>query len=107
MLEDSGKQTGKPRIWHKTEIETDGSVIGGTDKFSVLPGDFVLPSDESLQKPLVVNFESLDLFAEIDSVQTSIEEETPTPLTGATDSTKIQTYSAMAKFIVEADREKK
>jgi hypothetical protein len=81
-------------------------VIGGTDKSSVLPGDFVLPSDESLQKPLAVNLESLDLFAEIDSVQTSVEE-TPTPLTDVTDSPKIQTYSAMLKFIVETDGEEK
>jgi hypothetical protein len=94
----------KPRIWHKTAIETAGNVIGGADASSVLPGDFVLPSDESLQKALVVNFVSLDFFAAVESVHTSVGE-TETPLTGVTDSPNIQTYSAKMKFTVEADGE--
>lgn len=81
-------------------------MIGGADASSVLPGDFVLPSDESVQKPLAVTFESLDLFASADSVHTSVEE--TTPLTGVSDdSPRIQTYSAMLRFVVEAEGEEK
>ncbi|TVY89343.1 hypothetical protein LAWI1_G004745 [Lachnellula willkommii] len=100
----SDKQTGKPRIWHKKEIETHGNLIGGTDPSSVLPGDFVFPSDESLQQPLAVSLECLRLIPTIDSVQTSADE-TPTPLT--MDSPRIQTYSAMINFIIKVDGEEK
>lgn len=101
---DSDKQTGRPRIWHKKDIETHGSLIGGTDASSVLPGDFVFPSDESLQQPLAVNLECLRLIPITDSVQTSADE-TPTPLT--TDSPRIRTYSAMINFIIKVDGEEK
>lgn len=94
----------KPRIWHKTAIETAGNVIGGADASSVLPGDFVLPSDEPLEKPLVVSFVSIDFFAAVGSVHSSVGE-TATPLTGVTDSPNIQAYSAKLKFKVEADGE--
>lgn len=98
----SDKRTGEPRIRHKTVVEKHGSVTGGADTSSVLPGDFVLPSDESLQKHLAVTFESLDLFATSDPPHIS-GRDTPTPLTDATDSPKIQTYSAMIKFTIEID----
>ncbi|TVY45019.1 hypothetical protein LSUB1_G000745 [Lachnellula subtilissima] len=106
LQDDPDKQTGKPRIWCKKEIEAHGNLIGGTDPSSVLPGDFVLPSDESLQQPLAVNLECLHLLPIVDSVRTSIDE-TPTPLTGNTDSPRIQTYSAMINFVIEVDGEKK
>ncbi|TVY49935.1 hypothetical protein LOCC1_G000505 [Lachnellula occidentalis] len=106
LHDDADKQTAKARIWHKKEIETHGNLIGGTDASSILPGDFVFPSDESLQPPLAVNLECLQLIPVADSVQTSTDE-TPTPLTGNTDSPGIQTYSAMINFIIHGGKEAK
>ncbi|TVY83148.1 hypothetical protein LSUE1_G002654 [Lachnellula suecica] len=100
----SDQQADKPRIWHKSAIETNGNVIGGADPSTVLPGDFVLPSNESVQQPLVVNFESLDLFAAADSVRTSMEE-TATPSTSFSRLPKLVTYSAMMKFTIKVDGE--
>ncbi|KAF4630195.1 hypothetical protein G7Y89_g7946 [Cudoniella acicularis] len=103
---DPDTQGGKPRIWHKTLIETDGNVIGGADISSVLPGDFVIPSDESFQKPFSIVFESLDLFSAVDSDTSSVQE-TPTPLTEPTNSSRIQTYSAMMRFMIESSEAKR
>ncbi|KAH8684296.1 hypothetical protein BGZ60DRAFT_523518 [Tricladium varicosporioides] len=103
---DTDKQGGKPRIWHKTQIETDGNVIGGADASSVLPGDFVIPSDESYQKPFTVTLESLDLFSAVDEDSNSTQE-TPTPNTEVTDVFKIQTYSAMMRFMIDSDKDTK
>jgi hypothetical protein len=97
----------KPRIWHKTAIEHDGNVIGGADASSVLPGDFILPSDESAQRPLSVKLESLDLFAAVDSVNDTPLQENPTPLTDNSEPPSIRTYSAMMRFSVDSDGEEK
>lgn len=103
---ESGKDF-KPRIFHKSVIEQGGHVIGGADTSSVLPGDFVLPSDEFSQKPLLVKLESLDLFLAKDSGQTTPTKETSTPLSGTSELSPILTYSAMMRFSVDADGEEK
>jgi hypothetical protein len=96
----------KPRIWHKSAIEHDGNVIGGADSSSVLPGDFILPSEETTQtQALAIKLESLDLFAAIDSVHTTPTKGAQTPLTDVSETSKIQTYSAMMRFSVDAERE--
>ena len=97
----------KARIWHKGAIERDGHVIGGADSSSVLPGDFILPSDESPQHPLLIKLESLDLFAATDSVHTTPTKDTQTPLTDISEPPRIRTYSAMMRFSVDADGEEK
>lgn len=106
---DPDKKGPKPRLWQKASIERDGNVIGGADISSVLPGDFVLPSDESIQEPMSVRLESLDLFALVDSVHdTPTEEQQTTPFTEASDVPTIRTYSAAMRFMVEiAGQEKK
>ncbi|CZR51615.1 uncharacterized protein PAC_01492 [Phialocephala subalpina] len=106
IQDDPDKKGPKPRLWQKQAVERDGDVIGGADISSVLPGDFVLPSDESVQQPLSVILESLDLDL-IDSVRDSPTEEDPTPLTDASDMPAIRTYSASMRFMVEIDGEKK
>ena len=100
-----GDKEAKPRIWYKTAIERDGHVIGGADSSSVLPGDFVLPSDESSQQPLSIKLESLDLFAAAASVHDTPTKETPTPLSDMSEPPEIGTYSAMMRFSVDADGE--
>ena len=85
-------------------MEHDGHVTGGADPSSVLPGDFILPSDDSVQGTLHVNFESLDLFASMDSVPPATPiEEPPTPLSNSTDESIIHSYSARMRFSVEVD----
>lgn len=97
----------KPRIWHKKDIERDGNVIGGADPSSVLPGDFIILSNETSQRGVSVKLESLDVFAAADSVHTTPDatptNETPTPLTNVSGVPKIQTYSAMMRFSMDSD----
>jgi hypothetical protein len=81
-------------------------VLGGADPSSVLPGDFILPSDLSTQPPLSITFESLDLFSTAESVRSSFAE--PTPLSDAdSEAANIQTYSAMMRFTSLAEGEAK
>ncbi|KAK6599809.1 hypothetical protein H4I95_08684 [Botrytis cinerea] len=67
-----------PRILQKADVERDGSVIGGADPLSILPGDFVAVYDPPTLHPPSITFESLDLFA-VDSDETTPTEEEPTP----------------------------
>ncbi|KAE9379993.1 hypothetical protein N431DRAFT_325234 [Stipitochalara longipes BDJ] len=105
--DDSTKKSSKPRLWHKTAIENDGSVLGGADMSSVLPGDFILPSDTSHQAPLSITFNSLDLFSTAESVHSGSVDE-PSPLSDdMSEMPKIQTYSAMMRFTSIAEGEEK
>ena len=105
FIRTDGDKEAKPRIWHKTAIERDGHIIGGADSSSVLPGDFVLPLDESSQQPLLIKLESLDLFAAAESVHDTPTKETPTPLSDMSEPPEIRTYSAMMRFSVDTDGE--
>lgn len=84
------------------EIERDGHVIGGADSSSVLPGDFVLPSEEpSISEALSVNLTSLDLAVTDDSNSVI---GTPTDIDNRP---SIMTYSAMMRFSIDTDGEDK
>jgi hypothetical protein len=107
LLLDSTKKSSKPRLWHKAVIEHDGSVVGGADTSSVLPGDFIFPSDASHQAALSITFESLDLFSTAESVHSGSLDE-PSPLSEAdSDTANIQTYSAMMRFTSVAEGEER
>lgn len=85
-------------------------MIGGADSSSVLPGDFIQPSDEFTQIPISVTFESLDLFAADDSLEPTPSDDSVTLSTNRTETTdlpSIQKYSGMMRFSVELDGEDK
>ncbi|KAG4033822.1 hypothetical protein MFRU_004g03250 [Monilinia fructicola] len=102
--EDATRET--PRILHKTVIERDGSVIGGADPSSILPGDFVAVYDPPTPNPPTIIFESLDLFA-VDSDEITPTEEEPIPQTDTTTAPSIKTYSAMMRFLMDLDGDEK
>ncbi|APA11589.1 hypothetical protein sscle_08g063590 [Sclerotinia sclerotiorum 1980 UF-70] len=95
-----------PRILQKTVIERDGSVIGGADPSSILPGDFVAVYDAPVLHPPSIIFESLDLFA-VDSDEMTPTEEEPTSETDVTTAPSIKTYSAMMRFLMDLDGDEK
>ncbi|RDW79946.1 hypothetical protein BP6252_04584 [Coleophoma cylindrospora] len=96
---------GKPRIWEKIAVERDGNVIGDSDSSSVLPGDFVIPSDKPAKLPLIT-LESLDFFAAVDSgLNTPTHEYTP--YMEMSEASQIKTYSAMVRFSVAFGEEVK
>lgn len=108
IMIDVDPKTGRSRLWQKAAIEHDGNVIGGADASSVLPGDFLVPSDESIQEPLTVSFASLDLFSDDDSSEPTPGEDSSTMQTEHTETTQsIQTYSGMMRFFVKVDGEEK
>ncbi|KAG4428657.1 hypothetical protein IFR05_015863, partial [Cadophora sp. M221] len=105
---DSSQKSIKPRLWQKQAVEHDGHLIGGADFSSVLPGDFILPSDEASQVAISVTFDSLDLFAATESGHETPTEENQTPLSDLSLALTIKTYSAMMRFtIVSSGEEKK
>lgn len=107
-LQDSSQKSTKPRLWQKQAVEHDGHLIGGADFSSVLPGDFILPSDEASQVAISVKFESLDLFAAAESGHETPTEDNQTPHSDLSLAPTIKTYSAMLRFtVVSAGEEKK
>ncbi|TDZ51700.1 hypothetical protein CTRI78_v007447 [Colletotrichum trifolii] len=99
------KKTGRQaRLWGKTHIERESCVLGDADPNSVLPADFIIPSENNYAEPLPsLNIEllSLNLFAPIDSVRTTPTEETVfTPLSDMTRASDIHTYPASVSFSV-------
>ena len=106
-IPDPSQKAGKPRLWQKQNVEHDGHVIGGADFSSVLPGDFILPSDEASQTAISVTFDSLDLFAAADSGQETPTEDHTTPLSEVSMAPTIKTYSAMMRFTIVATGEEK
>ncbi|KAI9647762.1 hypothetical protein NHQ30_004150 [Ciborinia camelliae] len=103
-MTDATKET--PRILQKTVIERGGSVIGGADPSSILPGDFAKVYDTPTLNPPSITFESLDLFA-VDSDDTTPTEEDPAPEIEITTAPSIKTYSAMMRFIMDLDGDDK
>ncbi|KAH9224975.1 hypothetical protein DL95DRAFT_517115 [Leptodontidium sp. 2 PMI_412] len=107
-LQDSSQKSTKPRLWQKQAVEHDGHLIGGADFSSVLPGDFILPSDEASQVAISVKFDSLDLFAAAESGLETPTEDNQTPHSDLSLAPTIKTYSAMMRFtVVSAGEEKK
>lgn len=95
-----------PRILQKTVIERGGSIIGGADPSSILPGDFIAVYDALILNAPTITFESLDLFA-VDSDETTPTEEKPTPQSDTTTAPSIRTYSAMMRFLMDLDGDDK
>lgn len=88
-------------MWQKATIEHDGHVIGGADYLSVLPGDFVVPSETTTQPPITIKLGSLELFAEdSSSTRTPAGSTNETSLTEIAELRSIQTYSAMLRFTI-------
>lgn len=106
MVTETSDSNEKPRIWEKADIEHDGHIIGGADASSVLPGDFIIPSDRPASQPFSITLESLDLFAAVDSVPTTPMREVQTPFSGVSEAPQIHTYSAMMRFSVEGETNK-
>ena len=80
-------------------------MIGGADVSSILPGDFVLPSEEpTMSETLFVNLTSLDLAVTDDSYSMT---GTPASATDIDYAPQIMTYSAMMRFSIDADGEDK
>jgi hypothetical protein len=75
----------------------------------VLPADFIIPYENIYAQPpptLWIDFESLNLYAPVDSVHTTPTEETATPFSASTETTKapeIRTYPAALDFKVNSE----
>lgn len=93
----------KPRLWRKNEVEKDGHIIGGAEISSVLPGDFVLPSDGSMNSAMSVRLESLDLFNFESTVPPTTDEKPTSPFSQLSFAPVMKTYSAMMRFTIETD----
>ncbi|KAL3418816.1 hypothetical protein PVAG01_09037 [Phlyctema vagabunda] len=103
----TGDTVKNARIWQKGKIERDGNVIGDSDESSTLPGDFLIPYDKNSQESLSIALESLDFFAAADSGHTTPILERPTPLSGVSEAPEISTYSAMMRFSLASDSERR
>ncbi|PBP28268.1 hypothetical protein BUE80_DR000807 [Diplocarpon rosae] len=101
------RRASKPRLWQKQAIERDGHITGGAELSSVLPGDFILPADESSLDAIAVTLESLDLFEATESGQNTPTDEEPTPISQISLAPSIKTYSAMMKFAIKASGEER
>ncbi|KAM0283486.1 hypothetical protein ACHAQH_002437 [Verticillium albo-atrum] len=104
-IPDDIKNTGKKaRLWGKTYIERQSSVLGDTDPSSVLPADFIIPSESGYSEPppaMTVELRSLDLFAPVDSVSTTpTESEMATPFSENGIAPRLHTYPSSIAFSV-------
>ncbi|KAI9056250.1 hypothetical protein LZ554_001177 [Drepanopeziza brunnea f. sp. 'monogermtubi'] len=97
----SNEEQNNPRLWQKQAVEHDSHVVKGAEELSgVLPGDFVIPSDEPTDIDICVHLESLDMFEAKDSILSTPTEEEPTPFSRLSLAPSIKTYSAMMRFMV-------
>ena len=95
----------KPRIYRKNAIEDDSSVTGDADPTSVLLSDFVLPSDESTQRALSINLDSLSLSKVKDS-GLNMPGQGPTATLGDLDqAAPIHTWAAVMNYTLDTERE--
>lgn len=98
------KKTGKSaRIWGKLAVERESSVLGGSDRDSVLPADFIIPFENNYSTPpptISVDFKSLNLIESMDSVQTTPTHEVATPLSYETATPEIKNYTPSITFNV-------
>ena len=101
LLEDAEHINMKARLWFKTAIERESTVLGDADPSMVLPADFIIPYENIYAEPpptLYIDFKTLSLSAPVDSVQTTPTIETPTPFSGASRMPEIQNYPAALSF---------
>ncbi|CRK39866.1 hypothetical protein BN1708_016753, partial [Verticillium longisporum] len=99
------KNTGKKaRLWGKTYIERQSSVLGDTDPSSVLPADFIIPSESGYSEPppaMTVELRSLNLYAPVDSVSTTpTESDMVTPFSENGTPPRLHTYPSSITFSV-------
>ncbi|RKF63655.1 putative helicase-like protein [Golovinomyces cichoracearum] len=106
---DQVKKARKTRIWPKILLEKHGNVIAGTDSSSVLISDFVLPSDESIFPPIIVQFLFLDMLSTDNSAVLKSGRDTDFLNTNKneTKENKIPNFLSTARFSIEAAGEKK
>lgn len=96
------KRDENPRISRRSEIEQRGHIIAGADDTSVLPGDFIYPSDESSEEAISVTFQSLDLF---DTSPPTPSEEDDSVIATNVEPPQIKTYSAMMRFTLQVEEQ--
>ncbi|KAH7037579.1 uncharacterized protein B0I36DRAFT_314365 [Microdochium trichocladiopsis] len=102
-------KTGKrARIWGKKQIEKESDVIGDGDWSSILPKDFIVPSENVYPRPppsnVRIELKSLDLAAPTMSVQPTPASEMATPFSYATSITReLLTYPASITFTIMHD----
>ncbi|KAH9884857.1 hypothetical protein F4778DRAFT_761972 [Xylariomycetidae sp. FL2044] len=108
--DDLAKTGKKARIWGKTAIERESDVLGDADPSSVLPADFIIPSESNYAEPppsnIRIELTSLNLFAPVDSVHSTptTEKQTATPFSDYSRVTQdIHTYPASVAFSVSHD----
>ncbi|KAJ4386716.1 hypothetical protein N0V93_009614 [Gnomoniopsis smithogilvyi] len=98
------KKTGKSaRIWGKLAVERESSVLGGSDRDSVLPADFMIPFENNYSTPpptISVDFKSLNLTESMDSVQTTPTHEVATPFSYESAIPEIKNYLPSITFSV-------
>jgi len=79
-------------------------VLGDTDPLFIYPADFIIPSENNYPEPpprTNIQLRSLDLFAPVDSVQSTPGEEVmATPFTDVSRLPEIHTYPASITFLV-------
>ncbi|KAI0405474.1 hypothetical protein F4802DRAFT_561931 [Xylaria palmicola] len=107
ILDDVTKIGKKARIWGKTSVERESSVLGDADLSDVLPADFIIPHEATYpNRPpcnIRIDLKSLNLRAATssNSPPTSIEQ------TGSSvdteKATKPQTYTASMSFSMSHD----
>ncbi|KAK2059352.1 hypothetical protein LY76DRAFT_512319 [Colletotrichum caudatum] len=99
------KKTGKQaRLWAKTYIERESSVLGDGDPNSILPADFIIPYEDNYPEPpprLSISLLSLDLSSPVDSaLSTPTEETVMTPFSDVTRAPELYTYPSSISFSV-------
>ncbi|EPE25525.1 hypothetical protein GLAREA_01437 [Glarea lozoyensis ATCC 20868] len=99
------KPGAKPRLWHKSLVESSGSVIGGADAKSVLPGDFVLPSDESIPRSFSTYFHSMKLLSASEPDPESVDDGFSSR-SSSSGPAQTKNCSALMHFTIETDFER-
>ena len=80
-------------------------MTGDADTASVLQSDLILPSDESTQRALSINLESLSLSIAVNSASTAPGPTSPRTLSKSDQTPAIQTYSAVLNYILDIEHE--
>lgn len=103
VIEDVKKTGKQARIWGKLAVERESSVLGGSDRDSVLPADFIIPFENNYSTPpptISVAFKSLNLTESMDSVQTTPTLEAATPFSYESVIPEIKNYTPSITFNV-------
>ena len=80
-------------------------MTGDAEPSSVLQSDFVLPSDESTQKTLSINLDSVNLSVATDSAHITPSKASTATLGNVSQVMVIQTYSAVMNFSLDTELE--